>query len=721
MFLISPSHLGKSGIYAIAATQSNDFALGYPLLISLYANVHTDYPSYVYIIAPIQLVVLNSIGFFLLETEKHKHLQQHSNWYFLRILKGTVSNPIILMTILGLIWNFTYGNKIMPVFEPLIKALSDAFPAAALFLLGNTIAEQSQFSARLFSFTATILISLKILIFPIILQRCLVFMLKGTNDKDIQDLSSFGFLYGTIPIAPTVYVFATHYGVSIDVIITTIIFSTLFSAPLMYTSAIMISLSEYGFTHIKYYLSQTISFISCVNLLCCIWMLITFSFSQRWHSVTFGATLLIVLAQSISSVGGLLLFFKPEFQTPMFYVQYALSTGGIYLTRMATLFLAVLLFLLKWRSLCYILQARCKIYVIAILSFIITTLAICLIIAFLPQKNLSDANEPSFQLGFGQVVSTFVLTLCCFLGTVLCMILQHTCHHRKYNTSINTPQNATATNQRYSKICKTLENIEDIAKPSTSKTHFTDVEDMPNDRFDESSKLCSEEASDVYCDYRYQCTIEKRIQCSNNVQEYNESLRSTETGLHDNHQISKHVALLLLLNGSMILSLAVSLWKLVSEATNGIFIELEFGDAIFTYSQGIMCFVAFGLENELVDLLYKKWTNLKTWLVKVCFNETRAENTCKEFMDEYYEICKREISKVKIINDVTYETAFIGIELVNWIIENGLVVHEQEAENYCEYLLQGHIIENISFQFNFEITGDYKFSDSHCTNENTIS
>merc|ERR1719322_493093 len=64
------SRISKAGLYAIFATQSNDFALGYPILLALYEKTAPEIPRYLYLMAPISLAILNPIGFILMEIGK---------------------------------------------------------------------------------------------------------------------------------------------------------------------------------------------------------------------------------------------------------------------------------------------------------------------------------------------------------------------------------------------------------------------------------------------------------------------------------------------------------------------------------------------------------------------------------------------------------------------------------------------------------------------------
>ena len=62
-----PLNIGMAAVYAIFVSQSNDFALGYPIVNAVYGHSHPDYLRYIYLIAPISLCILNPIAFFMLE------------------------------------------------------------------------------------------------------------------------------------------------------------------------------------------------------------------------------------------------------------------------------------------------------------------------------------------------------------------------------------------------------------------------------------------------------------------------------------------------------------------------------------------------------------------------------------------------------------------------------------------------------------------------------
>lgn len=125
--------------------------------------------------APISLAILNPVSFVLMEIEKRKFLITDSSAelndnrerlkLFLAVIKSIFTNPIIFMTLLGIVGNFAFHHTI-PCYlgrvldvshtifiilhieylksleniyvnvSPLFKALGSAFSASALFLLG---------------------------------------------------------------------------------------------------------------------------------------------------------------------------------------------------------------------------------------------------------------------------------------------------------------------------------------------------------------------------------------------------------------------------------------------------------------------------------------------------------------------------------------------------------------------------------------------------------
>ena len=80
---------------------------------------------------------------------------------------------------------------------------------------------------------------------PIITEEIVTtFKPGGDNQTENMDLSDFGFLYGTFPTAPSVFVYATKYNLESDIIAAAMVACTFVSAPIMFISAKLLSLKN---------------------------------------------------------------------------------------------------------------------------------------------------------------------------------------------------------------------------------------------------------------------------------------------------------------------------------------------------------------------------------------------------------------------------------------------------------------------------------------------
>jgi hypothetical protein len=54
---------------------------------------------------------------------------------------------------------------------------------------------------------------------PLVIREVVSIIKPGVNETETLDFSTYGFLYGTFPAAPGVFVFATQFNVDIDLVI----------------------------------------------------------------------------------------------------------------------------------------------------------------------------------------------------------------------------------------------------------------------------------------------------------------------------------------------------------------------------------------------------------------------------------------------------------------------------------------------------------------------
>lgn len=56
------------------------------------------------------------------------------------------------------------------------------------------------------------------LVLPLVTREVVSIIHAGSNASETIDLSTYGFLYGTFPSAPTVFVFASQYSIDVDLV-----------------------------------------------------------------------------------------------------------------------------------------------------------------------------------------------------------------------------------------------------------------------------------------------------------------------------------------------------------------------------------------------------------------------------------------------------------------------------------------------------------------------
>lgn len=358
--------LGTAALFAIFVSQSNDFALGYPILEAVYSKTHPDYLRYIYLIAPISLCILNPIAFFMMEanevlaenrpanqqsassylvvdhsnnklsdndtaddsdtpdsefernsntlhspdrlsnTSSNNHHHHHqrtinnideldqirsvsdpvvtnsttiSSPDFSRLIEtdrqanrgeprelstwtltkktvlATISNPIVFMTMIGLASSFLLKRQIPALIDPILLALSNTFSAIALFYLGFTMVGKIRNLKFASICIIMVLIFTKSIIYPLITRELVLHLNEAQHEQqqtpeEVESLSTFGFLYGTFPTAPSLFFYITRFKAigGDDLISSALVFGTLASAPLMMISGehfflIIISLS----------------------------------------------------------------------------------------------------------------------------------------------------------------------------------------------------------------------------------------------------------------------------------------------------------------------------------------------------------------------------------------------------------------------------------------------------------------------------------------------
>ncbi|XP_078047350.1 integral membrane protein GPR155 homolog anchor [Augochlora pura] len=686
------SNPGCAALFAIFTTQSNDFAIGYPMIAALYGKVHPEYAAYLYLMAPISLAILNPIGFVLLEIGKRQN-EEHRNYknMIYSIMKGIALNPILLMTVLGIVGNLIFNHLIPCALASILDVFGNAFSASALFLLGLMMVGKVHTLKGTALVIPGILICVKLLVLPLVIRESIILLDAGENATDTQDLSTYGFLYGTIPTAPALFIFTLRYNVETDLIASAMVACTFISAPLMFVSAKLIDAVSAGVTPVNYvHQLNVFSFdVSIASIIVCIWLIICFVALKRkkYKCVTHRCTLCIVVAQLATAIGVIIWTKLDEHSNGslLWYIQFILITTGVYACRIWTMAIAATLLYLSSRSLNFVKKMQKWFFPVAWGIPLLIAITLCSTLS--PKQIVVDFRNPNFQLGRTQAATSTLVLIFCFIVTLGCLVLQQRYQRQHVSAS-------------YRNLTGNIENSVD----DSGERRVVDVEDLVSPT--SSTPI-------IGCEYSESCPNGVCRGNNNEIDDCDLFLQS-ERDAADDPQILRHLVFLILLLCSMFIGLSISIGTLIMEQLTGVYAELTFLDVALNFGQSLIAFAIFGLDPGL--------GKLGCWFRKFC-REWRAGKELQlphedelsaevkmireQFNRCHLAECRARIAFCRRRMLKMYKGVFTGTDLVNWLLEAGIAQDRNEAVRYGRSLLDSRVVQHID-------------GTSHFNDENTL-
>jgi len=290
----------RAALFAIFSTTTNDFGMGLPILNSLFDEDPIGLKGLLFLVAPISLLILNPIGFTLMELGKNRNDKNEGKITFLlAIVKGLLTNPIVAMTILGVLGNLAMGSQPPFFLQVFSKKLGAAFTALAPFSLGLSAAGKvNDIKADVIKPIAALVI-LKTIVAPLlfyIIIGNIITLMDGFNPCITPILSNFALLLGSFPTALGVASYSLELT---DLISPAIILATFVSVPLIYMVAnILTTLSE----SLEALARADHSWIDCIiTIVSCIIILYFFISKKRILHSPHLQTSVIILLTLISS------------------------------------------------------------------------------------------------------------------------------------------------------------------------------------------------------------------------------------------------------------------------------------------------------------------------------------------------------------------------------------------------------------------------------------
>ncbi|XP_017878429.1 integral membrane protein GPR155 [Ceratina calcarata] len=669
---------GCAALFAIFTTQSNDFAIGYPMIDALYGVTHPEYAAYLYLMAPISLAILNPIGFVLLEIGKRYEEDNRSYMNMIySIVKGIVLNPILLMTVFGILGNLTFSHVVPSVISTVLDVFGNAFSATALFLLGLMMVGKVHKLKGTALVIPGILISVKLLVLPLVIRESIILINAGINSTDTQNLSTYGFLYGTIPTAPALFIFTLRYNIEIDLIASSMVACTFLSAPLMFVSAKLIDAVSSGMTPKNYtHQLNVFSFdVSIASAIVCIWLIICFvGFGrQKYKCVTHKCTLFIVIAQLATAVG-VIIWTKLESHNSgsvLWYIQFTLITVGVYASRVWTMGIAATLLYLSSRSLEFVKNVQKWFFPIGWGIPLVIVIIMCCVIS--PKEPDPAFINPNFQLGRTQAAISMVILIFCFIVTMGCLVLQQMYQRRQASTS-------------YSSLANNIEASND----DSVERRVVDVEDLASDS----------RTPIIGCEFANGCPNGVCRGNSNDIDDC-DLLVDLENERNDLQSL-RHLVFVILLLCSMFIGITISIGTLIMEKLTGVYAELTFLDVALNFGQSLIAFAIFGLDAGLGKLgcwlrrMCRKWRAGKELQLPA---EDALSPEVKAIRDQFnrchLDECRTRIAMCRRRMLKLYKNVFTGTELVNWLLNAGVAETREEAVHYGRSLLESRVLQHV--------------------------
>lgn len=521
---------------------------------------------------------------------------------------------------------------------------------------------------------------------------------------------------------------------------------TFVSAPLMFISAKMISITNLKPSD---YLKELDNFsfdLSVVAICAAIFVLLLFAVTKKFKRLPHRITCCLLISQLIMSVG-VILWSKLGQEHPwQMYLQFSFFTIGQYASRLWAAFLAITLLFLNSRSLCFALKLWPFFIIIGYGIPIILTGILFLV----DYQNIvpKEKQNPSFQFGNIQAVLSVFILVMCFLVTVGCLILHQRYKRRveKYlnlSREVSSPDSDTTT-LTTADSSSNIRNSRSSVRRVDSGLNFhingirrrksvssSDDEDSPSCSGGQSGGACCSAAtvkeiktvvdiediipkepnvtsnSNSLCATQFGCPSTSRAECHSRVQRYQENSHYDLEPLEvedetDTYQVLKHTVLLILLLCSMFVSFALTIWTLIMDGLSGIYVELSFLDAFLNFGQSLIVFACFASDAgelfvPIVKVARKIWYGANVLKIPE-WNELSEEtkHVCEQFTSYHLEKCRQSIAKDKRWRIKVYKKVFYGSKFVDYLLEVGIARDRIEAVKYGKRLIDGRVMRHIN-------------------------
>ncbi|XP_032640450.1 lysosomal cholesterol signaling protein isoform X3 [Chelonoidis abingdonii] len=672
---------------------------------ALYQTTYPEYLQYIYLVAPISLMMLNPIGFIFCEIQKWRdnRSMSHNKMKIVGLgLLRVLQNPIVFMVFIGIASNFILGQKIPVYLENFLDGLASSFSGSALFYLGLSMVGQIKKLTKNAFVALILLITAKLLMMPLFCREMVELLDKNDSLVNHTSLSNYAFLYGIFPAAPGVAIFANQFNMEVEIITSGMVISTFVSAPIMYVSAWLLTIPSMDPNPLASAI-QNVSFdISIVSLVSLIWSLTVILLSKKYKQLPHILTTNLLIAQVVACIGMVIWnFIIRERNVTLQILVFILLYSSLYSTYLWTGFLSLTLLLLKKRD---VIKIPAGFIIVA--GWGIPTLLVGILL--ITGEHNSDSIDSAFFYGKYQMVTTAVTLFISILISGISLL----CMNRNGQETDYEVLNPYGHNgQRENSEREGNEESQTSSSGSPPFAESSAERGCCSCQTINGELCCSGEGEPVSnATINESCTppTETANQCESQCSSENCLLAQEEQRLQSgDKQLTRHVLLCLLLIVGLFANLSSCLWWLFNPEPGRLYVELQFFCAVFNFGQGFISFGIFGLDKHLIILPFKRrfeflWGSREEAEHAESSVPEEIRMTCQQFVLYHRDVCVRSIVKDRRCGAKTSTGIFFGCELVNWLIQVGLASDRGEAVMYGDRLAKGGVIQHITNEFEFQ-------------------
>jgi len=284
-------------------------------------------------------------------------------------------------------------------------------------------------------------------------------------------------------------------------------------------------------------------------------------------------------------------------------------------------------------------------------------------------------EDPNFQYGNTQAVVALIVIILSLVITISSMIL----HHRYQSAGKSIVKGK-------SEWGESSEETDALLADTAIQETSVSIDELllpkkilePREEFDPD---CSKSVGPLRATFKTTCTKNDDM-----------------TG--DDPQFLRYNLLLLFLCISMFVGAALCIWTLIMDQFSGIYLELVFLDGFLNLGQSLFTFAFFGfnasgfiltLRCQMRKLLFgQEKISLVSW--EDLDPTTKALSTM--FIKHHIDVCRKQVLK-------TSSEAMSGQQLVDWLLERGLVLSRQDGEAFGRHLLRARVIQHVDDYLDF--------------------